>query len=172
MLGLNADVLGQLPCREHTGGTPWQGCAQLSRKGKVAVKRGAVAWQHRVLLALPPLVLPSSPQFCTGAVCPLGSDSWGFTLSQNEAHVTGLNPMFEHIFLFVTLKLSLSRPDVHVGPSGSAAPGRTIAFLQKAFHPGYSPCFSELQPDKLKCALQLSLPAHPACPACEEVGWF
>lgn len=80
--------------------------------------------------------------------------------------------MFEHIFLLVTLKLSLSRPDVHVGPSGSAAPRRTIAILQKAFHPGYSPCFRELQPDKMKCGLQLSLPAHPVCPACEEVGWF
>lgn len=35
----------------------------------------------------------------------------GFTVTQNKAHVRGLNPVFKHIFLSVTLKMSPRKPE-------------------------------------------------------------
>lgn len=40
----------------------------------------------------------------------LGSAPRGFTFLQNKAHVRGLNPVFKHIFLSVTLKMSPRAP--------------------------------------------------------------
>lgn len=116
VLGLNADVAGTAnvpPAEERhqqDSVRPGPGPEQvLSREGedKAAVVPGEGSagglWsgstaphRHHCLMLPHQGRVPSA----------LGSAPWGFTFIHNKAHVRGLNPVFKHIFLSVTLKMS------------------------------------------------------------------
>lgn len=98
-----------------------------------------VPCQHR----RPLLLVPGSPPVPVLGPSASGSAPWGFIFIQNKAHVRRLNPVFKHIFLSVTLKMSPQVPRKSKWDfSCSSAPWAGYCLPPEILF--YSSCFGQL----------------------------